>query len=195
MPDAITALSAALNNDMAEMRSISQNIANMNTAGYKRQITALSSFQQALPMQDIPPELAINQSVGSLPRIDIYRDMRQGTLKFTGSSFDVAIGDEGFLQVSTDQGVAFTRKGNLQIDEEGRLTLVSGERVAGESGDIYLRNSPFSIDRNGVITQNEQQIDRLRVVQFQEPRLLIPIGSDVAVELHESRYFTHRYFR
>lgn len=179
MADAISALSSALNNDMQEMRSISQNLANLNTAGYKRQITAVSSFQQALLSNTSPlsPGAALNQSAASLPRIDIYRDMTQGALKFSGNAFDVAISNTGFLQVQMDQGPGYTRKGSLQIDEQGRLSLVSGEPVVGESGEIYLQNSPFTIDRDGVISQNEELVDRLRVVEFSDPQKLNYLGG------------------
>jgi flagellar basal-body rod protein FlgF len=179
MSDAISALSSALNNDMEEMRSIAQNLANLNTAGYKRQITAVSSFQQAL-MPDTPggsPAAVLNQTATSLPRIDIYRDMTQGALKFSGNAFDLAVSGDGFLQVQTEQGIGYTRKGTLEIDDQGRLTLVTGERVIGEDGDIYLQNSPFTVDRDGVISQNDELVDRLKLVKLDNPQQLNYLGG------------------
>jgi flagellar basal body rod protein FlgG len=194
MSDAITALSSALNNDMEEMRSISQNLANINTAGYKRQITAVSSFQQSMITgpDGAGAETVLNQAATSLPRIDIYRDMAQGALKYTGNAFDIALSGDGFLQVETDQGVGYTRQGSFSIDEQGRLTLVTGESVMGEDGAIYLQNSPFTIDNDGVITQDEEIVNKLKVVSFEDPQQLnylgrgrfgVPLGAAiVAVE-------------
>ncbi len=169
MSDAITALSRALNNDMEQMRSVSQNMANINTQGYKREITATSTFQQALQANSAAPGSAasVNDALIGLPRIEISRDMSQGALKYSGSAFDIALKGEGFLQVETPGGSsAYTRKGGLKLDEQGRLTLLTGEPVLGEGGAIYLRNGPFSIDEEGIVTQDDSAEYRLKLVNF-----------------------------
>ncbi|MFT4824345.1 MAG: flagellar basal-body rod protein FlgF [Cryomorphaceae bacterium] len=198
MSDAITALSSALNNDMAEMRSISQNLANLNTSGYKRQITAVSSFQQSIMSNTQGPGSAVslNQAATSLPRIEVYRDMTQGTLKFSGNSFDLAISGKGFLQVDSAQGVSYTRQGSFTIDQQGRLSLATGETVVGEDGAIHLQNSPFTIDREGVVSQDDEIVNKLKLVTFEDPQLLnyrgsglfdVPAGTTLAASEFEGQ--------
>ena len=178
MTDAITALSRALNNDMEQMRSVSQNMANINTQGYKREVTTVSTFQQALEANSAAPGQAgnVQNALGGVPRLEIHRDLTQGALKFSGSAFDLAINGSGFFEVQTEMGPMYTRKGGLHIDEQGRLALVTGEPVMGESGEIYLRNGPFSIDEQGVVTQDDNAMNQLKLVDFENPEELDYLG-------------------
>lgn len=163
MADAITALGHALNNDLEQMRSISQNLANITTQGYKREVPVTQQFSEVLGQGQIS-----ESSSGRLPVIDIQRDMQQGTLKFTGSAFDLAIKGKGFILVKTEQGEALTRKGQTRIDEQGRLALVTGEVVMGESGEVFLANEPFSIDDKGIVTQGDEAINRISIVDVKD---------------------------
>ena len=58
MTDVTAALSVALNNDLQELRAISQNLANVSTNGYKREVTYVTAFQRVLDERD--PEIAAN---------------------------------------------------------------------------------------------------------------------------------------
>jgi flagellar basal body rod protein FlgG len=178
MSDAISALSRALNNDMEQMRSVSQNMANINTQGYKREITSVSTFQQALRSTRATADSAasVNDALSGMPRIEVHRDMTQGALKYSGSAFDIALKGDGFLEIETPRGTQYTRKGSLKIDEQGRLALVTGEPVMGESGAIYLRNGPFEISDEGLVTQDDTTNNRLKVVSFQQVENLEYLG-------------------
>jgi flagellar basal-body rod protein FlgF len=171
-------LSMALNNDMQELNSISQNLANINTDAYKREVPYVTTFQGALGTgvgsvsvtQDaLPTGGGLNMSVS--------RDMQQGVLQYSGSAFDVAVQGDGFFEVETEQGPRFTRQGHLSIDAQGRLVLTTGEPVLGEGGAIYLRNSPFSIDSTGVVTQDGFDLDRLSLTRFENPAELAYQGA------------------
>ena len=173
MTDVTAALSVAMNNDMQELRSVSQNLANVSTSGYKREVSYVTAFQRVLD------EGALGRSVagggrldGVAPEIGVVRDMQQGAFRYSGNDFELALQDDGFLTVSTDSGNRYTRKGELKIDSEGRLALVSGQPVLGEGGEIFLRNSAFSVDSDGVVTQDGVALDRLRIAAFQDPGLL-----------------------
>jgi flagellar basal-body rod protein FlgG len=179
MSDTISALARAMNNDMEQMRSVSQNLANINTAGYKREVTSMLSFQRALTSGSAWPgsDPAGNRALSGIPRIEVRRDMTQGVMNFSGSDFDFAIQGNGFFEVQTENGNLYTRKGSMKIDEQGRLTLVTGEPVMGESGVIYLRNAPFAIDGQGVITQDDTAGNKLRLVDFDRPEELEYLGN------------------
>ncbi len=173
MSDITALLGTALNNDMLTMRVISQNLANINTDGYKREV-AFSSLLNS-PGGLVTPS-AIDGSAlpagPALPSIDSLRDLQQGSLRYSGSDFDIAIQGNGFFEVATQQGTRVTRQGTMTIDQEGRLSLVTGEIVQGQGGQIQLQNSPFEIDKEGVVSQGGRDIDRISVVAFAHPEQL-----------------------
>lgn len=171
-------LSLALNNDVQELRSVSQNLANLSTDGYKREIPHSAAFESLLGVTAGPPSDGPQaDSSGGVTGITVARDMRQGALRFSGSAFDVALQGDGFFEIETAGGQRFTRKGNLQIDAQGRLTLSSGEPLVGENGTVYLRSGPFTIDATGVVSQDGFDLDRLRVVRFEDSSQLNYLGE------------------
>jgi flagellar basal-body rod protein FlgG len=163
-------LSMALNNDMQELNAISQNLANINTDAYKREVPYVTTFQSALE-SGVGSVFVAQDSLpaGGELNVNVSRDMQQGVLQYSGSAFDVALQGDGFFEVETEQGTQFTRKGHLALDAQGRLVLATGEPLLGEGGAIYLRNSPFSIDASGVVSQDGFDLDRLSLTRIENP--------------------------
>jgi len=178
MSEITALLGTALNNDMIAMRVISQNLANINTDGYKREV-AFSSLITPPQNTALPGVAGSSGSLTGhmLPGIDSLRDLQQGSLRYSGSAFDVAIEGNGFFEVLTDSGPGVTRKGTMTINREGYLSLITGEVVQGERGQIQLQNSPFEIDKDGIVSQDGREIDRLSVVAFENPTLLQYLGE------------------
>ena len=116
---------------------ISNNIANMNTIGYKRQ---RAEFQDLL-YQNVERMGAQSSSQGTVVPTGIqvglgvkagsvYRITDQGTPQQTGSDYDVAIDGQGYFQVSLPSGeIAFTRAGNFSLSGEGQLVTEDGYAV------------------------------------------------------------------
>jgi len=176
MTDVVAALAAALNNDMDVMRAVSQNLANVNTSAYKREITYLSSFEHALQSASSGAPRSVPAS-GAFPLAGSVIDMQQGPLQFTGNSFNLGLEGSGFLVVETAEGSRYTRKGSMQIDAQGRLALVTGEPVLGESGFIYLRPEPFEISSRGLVSQNGLDLATLKLIEFEQPSELDYLGE------------------
>lgn len=116
---------------------ISNNIANMNTVGFKKQraefedllyqnveqVGAQSSDQGTI----VPTGIQIGAGVKSG---SVYRITTQGTLTNTGNQFDVAINGPGYLQVLLPTGdTAYTRAGNLSINDQGQICTADGYLV------------------------------------------------------------------
>jgi flagellar basal-body rod protein FlgF len=139
------------------------NVANMNTAGFKveRQIIQ----ERALPSGKDKVSYALD--TGS------YTDMRAGEMRRTGDPWHVALEGDGFLVVQTADGVRYTRDGRLQRAVDGTLTTVSGRPVLnGNGGPIVIPpgGGPVSIAEDGAILAGGLPIDQLGVVRFPEGR-------------------------
>ena len=116
---------------------ISNNIANMNTIGYKRQ---RAEFQD-LVYQNVERMGAQSSSQGTVVPTGIqvglgvkagsvYRIVDQGTPQQTGSDYDVAIDGQGYFQISMPSGeIAYTRAGNFSVTGEGQLVTEDGYAV------------------------------------------------------------------
>lgn len=169
MADAIELLNFALNQDMARMRSIANNVSNMNTDGYKREIAG-ASFSNVLADQisngaQLRGARNLTQESSA---VEVLRDMSQGAMKFTGSIFDMAIDGPDFFVAAGQTGDVYLRSGAFQLDNLGRLTLPTGEVVQSESGAIYLENGPFQVDERGVVQQGENIVGKLLLARVKE---------------------------
>src|SRR3989339_810191 len=112
---------------------ISNNIANVNTTGYKKVRTEFQDLlSQTLKAPGAQGAQGTNQPVGIQIGLGTRtsatnRIFTEGVMKSTGNKLDVAIEGDGFLQVQLDDGTpAYTRHGSLKIDGNGQLTTSDG---------------------------------------------------------------------
>nr|WP_307991063.1 flagellar basal-body rod protein FlgF [uncultured Niameybacter sp.] len=163
---------------------ISNDLANVNTTGYKKDEAVVSSFNEVLTyrMKDMENNVPNNGAIGTMnfgARIDeIYTQFAQGSLIKTDGLVDVALQGDGFFAVETPEGVAYTRDGKFSINSEGNLVTKEGYAVLGENGPIeigedYLNNGgKLTIGEKGEITLDGQLIDTLELVKFADNRAL-----------------------
>lgn len=147
---------SGLRNHQIRMDVIGNNIANVNTVGYKSsRVTFEEAFAQLLQGASRPPGDANNVSGGVNPvqvglgmnigSIDLL--FTQGNIESTGVTTDMAIQGDSFFVVSNGTGNVFTRSGNFQLDANGRL-------VASTNG--YIVQGKMATD--GVLTDTIQDI-------------------------------------
>ena len=175
MIDALTATTSSMMNDMARLNAVSHNLANSSTTGYKKEILVTRPFLEYL---------GVAQSGGStgslpigLPLTDSITDHRPGSLKFTGNPLDLAVADDGFFEVMTEQGPAYTRQGNFRLDAQGRLVTEAGMPVMGVSGELLLTTPQPVINAEGKIFEGERQVGQVKLVKFTDPRSLDAAGT------------------
>jgi len=112
------------------------NLANLNTNGYKGQV---ASFRSQLATASGALHSAVNQAVNNFGVLGNTRtDMAQGSLEHTGSDLDFAIQGEGWFAVQTGSGRLYTRNGNFHVDGSGHLVTSEGNVVAGAEGAITI---------------------------------------------------------
>src|SRR5690606_16500737 len=101
-----------------------------------------------------------------------------GTLKSTGEPLDLALSGDGWFEVSTEGGPAYTRKGDFRLDASGRLVTQQGHPVMGVSGVIQLLHGAPVIDAAGRVLEGGRMqealapltptpVAQIRIVQFE----------------------------
>ena len=132
--------------------TIANNMANSNTNGFKKDII---SFSEALETQS-------NSST----------DFSQGPIRFTGNELDAALSSKGFFKIETANGIRYTRDGAFSVNAEGFLVTGNRDVVLGENGPISIEGGEVHIGRDGQVMVNNESVDKILVVDFDEPQLL-----------------------
>ncbi len=150
---------------------LAHNLANANTAGYKRRQPVMKSFGDVLV--EATGELEQTQPIGStgtgVHLDEIARIEKTGPLRRTANPFDVALTAPGqyFVAQRKDGTQLYTRDGQFYKNDQNLLVTGSGELVLGaDQGSIVLREDPqnIKIRSDGTILANEAEIGRLLVV-------------------------------
>ncbi len=189
--------------------AISNNLANANTVGYKRDVSVHKAFPELLlrRMNDngIIQFPYRNEPVGSIDKApvagrlgtgveqnELFTIFEQGAVRQTESPFDVALEGEGFFVVETPYGERYTRNGNFTIGPESFLVTQQGYPVLGTDGNpIEIKLNNFVIDEDGRVFANERFMDDPdRLVQMMENEWdeTIQAGQLRLVGMEETRY-------
>jgi len=168
---------SGLKAQMDALDMLANNLANVNTVGFKEQKAFFIALNLALDGANAPQldsainthavlaESALNLAGGSL--VETHRDL------------DLALVGNGFLAVETPAGVRYTRNGNLMTDARSVLCTSEGLPVLGEHGRIVLSPGKVDINEDGDILVGGARVDRLQLAAFDDPASLIPEGSSL----------------
>lgn len=142
--------SAAGSLAMLERRQqvLANNLANVNTSGFKREQVFARLVDDAVAVTDT--------------RVDLT----PGTLTESNNPLDLAMEGDGFLVVSTANGERHVRGGSFRLDETGRVVDGAGDPLLGEAGEITLPvtgANRIEIDATGKVAVNGRDVARLRV--------------------------------
>jgi flagellar basal-body rod protein FlgF len=113
------------------------------------------------------------------PSSSLHTDFSSGTLEQTGGTLDFALNGPGFFAVQGPSGPLYTRNGVFQLNVQGQIVTPDGLAVQGASGPIALPQEASSIEilGDGTLIADGNEIDKLRVVAFQNPDDLQRVGS------------------
>jgi flagellar basal body rod protein FlgG len=149
-----TALSGMVS-AMTRQAVVADNIANVNTTGFKASRTTQEDFELSI-MNSLGPELGELGS-GSIPT-GLKLDLSQGPLETTGVQSDLAVSGDGLFVVKTGNGVAYTRAGNFQTDATGTLVTEQGYPVLDTAGHNIQLGTTFTVATDGTIAETGQRI-------------------------------------
>ncbi|BBD07914.1 flagellar basal-body rod protein FlgF [Desulfovibrio ferrophilus] len=167
---------------------IANNLANVNTTGYKRDRQAFKDVFEHYAHDDIREPMMHLRSKPLFPAPDYYAKPRiavskieftQGSLKQTNNELDVAVSGDGFFKVRSGDGKDYyTRNGAFSMTAEGQLVDGVGNAVLGEGGPIELPpNTRISIDGLGNISADGDVIDTLQFVDIVDLEGLQKFGN------------------
>ncbi len=174
MQDALTIAVQSMHNALARIEGASLNMANLTTAGYKRSVSVTQSFSDYLGLSGYSGEPRSPFPI-LLPGIGQVADFKNGGVKLTGNPLDLAISGEGYFEVSTPSGPAYTRKGNFRLDERGRLVTEQGHPLQG--GEFVLTTSAPAIDEAGRVTEAGRQVGQIRTIQFSGVQGMVKVDA------------------
>lgn len=145
---------------------LSNNVANINTIGYKgdRSIFQIPEESESLVFET--PIDGIQTLSPYAPPFFTEIDFSQGALRQTGNALDVAINGDGFFPVQTPDGVQYTRQGSFTLDAQGVLVTADGYPVLGEGGEITLDEGIVKIDAEGAVYVDGDEVGRLQITDF-----------------------------
>ncbi|GAV22581.1 flagellar hook-basal body protein [Carboxydothermus pertinax] len=163
-----------------QLDTIANNIANINTVGYRADEVVNSGFE----------EKVINyagSAIGSLeygvnPDLN-YLDFSSGKFVSTGRNLDFALFGNGFFVVETRGGLRYTRAGDFQVNKNGYLCLPDGSLLLGEKGPIKIDAEELYVEKDGRIYNKERTryFGRLRIAEPINPALLEKEGHNFFV--------------
>ncbi len=161
---------------------LSNNLANVNTTGFKEDKIFKLPLQSTSLWDNIPENLQINISrdmISNLP-IGSFTNFNQGQLKQTGNALDIAIEGEGFFTIQTPKGIQYTRKGNFALNQDGTVVTQDGFTVLGKSGgSIQISGHQVTVDSAGVIFVDGSETDSFNIVDFPDKKILLKVGDSL----------------
>lgn len=189
-----------------KLDTISNNLANINTNGFKRDDVVIGDFlrlyqefKHNLPLENHTREAAkfLNRTLDRVPIVvEEYTDMNIGNFTKTDNPLDFALSNkDAFFAIQTPNGVRYTRDGSFELDNNGVLVTKQGYPVLSADGidnngyiniDISSNNLEISKDGNIFVREldnanigNPQQIGTIAIVSFINPKYLQKIGNNM----------------
>ncbi len=169
--------------EMARTDAISNNLANADTAGFKKDVTITKDFASVLitRINDGPDAPTIG-SLGMGVTVDeVATDQSAGTIRLTGNNFDLAMEGKGFFAVETSRGVRYTRNGTFSKNRRGELVTQDGNRVLGQNGPIRIQGNSMVVGADGTVLVDNQPAGKLQVVEFADEKQLEKEGSSLYI--------------
>ncbi|MBI3560096.1 MAG: flagellar basal-body rod protein FlgG [Gammaproteobacteria bacterium] len=173
---------------------ISNNLANVNTTGFKRdramfEDLVYQNIRQAggATSQDtrLPSGLMLGTGVRT---VATQKSHTQGNLTQTNNKLDIAVQGRGFVQVLRPNGeMGYTRNGALQINADGQLVTASGYLIQPQI-TLPGNASAVTIGMDGTVSVNvpgspaPQQVGTIQLADFVNPSGLQPVGENLFIE-------------
>jgi flagellar basal-body rod protein FlgG len=174
-----------------QMDSIANNLANVDTVGYKSDQPSFASvFAQAMGvasesdeeqffhMEHVAPYTGVGQGFASVS--DMGKNYQQGRVIHTGNSLDFALTNRNsFFSILTPQGERFSRAGNFRLNTENQLITAEGLTVNGKEGPIVVNGRDVEVSEDGTVIVDGKAAGGMKIVSFPYPDRLQKLGNSL----------------
>ena len=168
-------------NEQHRMDTLTNNLANASTVGFKREGSTSQSFDDILTVKikDSSQGANLTRRMGmNNPGVKIgenYTDFTQGSFRVTGNTYDLALAGEGFFAIeftnkAGETSTMYTRAGQFTLNTEGYLVTDDGDYVL-DTQNRRIQLNPLQdaeIDSDGRITQNGTAVATIQVADFED---------------------------
>lgn len=167
MSGLIEAATAIMSASERRLETISNNVSNISTPGFKRQI----SFSDML-----------SGGSGGTAGLQLRArpDLAQGKMSGTGNPLDLAIGGAGFFQLRAGEEIVYSRQGQFRLAEDGTVVTPQGYRLqqAG-GGDLVLDGAAVEILADGTVLEGDQPVARIGLFAPADEAAVQPLGGSI----------------
>ncbi len=158
----------------------SNNLANVDTAGFQRQTPHIYSSPQRPLYKVHQGQSHLLGALGTGALVEgSHTSFAPGVLRTTENPLDVALVGAGFFVIQTPEGNRYTRDGRFAVNPSGLLATLDGNLVLGENGPIYVGEGKVLFSETGEVLVDGQVVDRLLVVEFNDRNGLIRRGANL----------------
>ena len=183
-----------------KMDVIANNLANVNTHGYKKETATFGSFPELMVRRIYDVRSLLNPTA-RVGMVELSADIDQnfvyfnpGPSEWTEKTLDIAIDDfEGednasrarsffTIQLNNppagEDAIRYTRDGSFVIGADQNLRTLNGDIVLGDNGPIRLEGEEFIVTKDGTVLQNDAVVGRLTITSFEDPHALRKTGGN-----------------
>ncbi len=156
---------------------IANNLANLNTAGFKSEAMMFEEYLMPVAEHDMPRRS--DRTLSFVHDIATVRDFQPGRMQISDNPLDVAIEGDGWFVVGTPEGERYTRNGAFTLSPQGDLVTHDGHPVLGAGGPLQFGpdDGEIVIARDGTVSTDAGEVGQLRVVRFDTNMDLTPAGD------------------
>jgi len=178
MIDAISIANSGLAANQKWLDTISSNISNMQTMGYKKESAQFSNLIATNNINN-----AISQQGIGVSLENTYSDFKNGDVQTTNQPYDFAIQGKGFFEVEQPDGsLAYTRIGQFHVNAEGQLALANGQVLTADiriPADVERVNLAADGTLSGKVigTGEELELGKIELVNFNNDSQLKKMGN------------------
>jgi flagellar basal-body rod protein FlgF len=167
-----SAISSSLSALTREYETITNNLANVSTVGFKRRCTSFSKSLDVLQGNDKSAET-----------VNTEFDFSQGGLVYTGSQLDLGLSGKGFFVVETPEGPLYTRNGMFHVNGKGYLVDLDDRTIAGKDGSLIFPTdasvADMHVSEDGLVRVKNNTIGQMKLVDFgADETKLTPVGKN-----------------
>jgi flagellar basal-body rod protein FlgG len=178
-------------NEQNRMDTLTNNLANVSTIGYKKEGTTSQSFDSVLTVKIKDQSVGVSnvQRIGTNnPGVKIgenYTDYSQGSFRVTDNTYDLALAGDGFFAIeytnkSGETSTMYTRAGEFTLNKDGYLVNEDGDYVLSTQNTRIKLNTLIdsSIKEDGTIYQNGTAVAKIQVTDFEDYNYLEKYGEN-----------------